>query len=284
MKKRTNARILAKAGEAALNVLLAAVMLFYLFPVAMTFMYSFKTPQEVLMSAAYEPPRSWTYVENYRLALVGLDYFRMTLNTLVLTGLSVGGALALAALTAYAVARGSGRYLSFIYLLFVGGLLIPYQATFVPTFLIGSRLGMVNSLPGVSFFYIAGILPFAVFMLTGFMKTVPREIEQAAIVDGCGTARLFASVVLPLMKPALVTLAIMRSLLVWNDYLMVKMFLQREKLQTITVRIANLFGTYRYNLNIAFAAVLLSSIPILAFFIYNQKNIEKGIAVGGVKG
>jgi len=236
------------------------------------------------MSAAYDPPKSWTYFKNYQLAIVNLDYFRMTFNSLFITTFSVGGALLLASMAGYAIARGRGRYLSSVYILFVAGLLIPYQAAFVPTYLIGSRLGLVNTRLGVVFFYIAGILPFAVFMLAGFMKTVPHEIEQAAIVDGCGTGRLFIAIVLPLLKPALVTLAIMRSLLVWNDYLLVKMFLQRDKLQTITVRIANLFGTYRYNLNIAFAAVILSSIPILAFFPYNQKNIEKGIAVGGVKG
>lgn len=270
-------------GQLGLHLLLLVVVTMYILPPVMVILYSFKERVEMLKSGPLELPESF-YLGNYQEAFVKLDFLRSMYNSALITAVSVGVALLLASLAAYGIARGRGRRFTFLYLVFVGGLLIPYQAIFVPIYLLGSALNLVNTYIGVILFYIAGQLPFSVFMMTGFMKTVPMELEQAAQIDGCGKLRVFFQIVFPLLKPVLITLAVLRALIVWNDYLLPKMFLQRRELQTLVVRISTLFGQYRYELSLAFAAIVISSIPILLFFLYNQKKLEKGITIGALKG
>lgn len=264
-------------------LLLLAVIALYLLPLGMTILYSFKTNQEMLTGSALSLPARIQF-DNFVSAVRKVDYLRSVTNSLIITVSTVALALFLSGLAGYGITRGQGRQFSALYLFFILGLLIPYQAIFVPTYLIGSRYGMINSRLGVVLFSVAGQLPFCVFFMAGFVKTIPQEIEQAAVIDGCGMFKTFILIVLPLLKPALVALSVMRSLSVWNDYLLPKLFLQRKSLQTLTVAIANMFGQYRYNLNVAFSAIIISAIPILVFYLANQRNIEKGIVSGAVKG
>jgi len=255
----------------------------YVFPLLMAILYSMKDAKDLFLTGPLDMP-THLYFKNFPDAIRRLNYLTTFSNSLILTVCSLVFIILLGMLASYGIARTRGRFSVFIYAFFVAGLLIPGQAIFVPTYLVGTRLHMTGHLAGVIFFYTAGHLPFAVFMLTSFMKTMPLDIEEAATIDGAGLLRTIFTVVLPLLKPAIVSLAVLRSLLLWNDYLLPKLFLQSDSLQTVTVKIANMFGTYRYNFNIAFAAMILSSIPIVIFFVLNQKHIEKGIAAGAVKG
>lgn len=264
-------------------LLLCMVLIVYITPFVMTVLYSFKTNGEMLRSSALDLPKS-LYWGNYTETFKKLDYFRSFLNTLILSVSSVTLAIIASSLAGYGIARGTSKRFNFLYLMFIAGLLIPAQATFVPTYIMGFKLGMLNTFWGVILLYVGGIMPFGVFMMTGFMKTIPQEIEQAAYIDGCSVGSIYVRIVLPLIKPAIVTLAVMRVLLIWNDYLIPKLFLQKRDLQTITVRIMGLFGQYRYSMNLAFSAIILSCIPILIFFLLNQKHIEKGIVSGAIKG
>lgn len=272
-----------RKNQFPIHVILIVLCLFYVIPFAMTIMSSFKTNAEILKTTALQLPASLNF-DNYREAVNKLGFLRGLWNSLYITVVSVGLTILLSSLAGYGIARGRRRSFGRIYMLFVAGLLIPYQAIFVPIYLVGSRLQMVNTFWGVILFYLAGQMPFSIFMMTGFMKTVPVEIEQAARIDGAGILQIFGRIVLPILKPAAVTLAVLRTLIIWNDFLLPRLFLQKKTLQTITVRIANLFGQYRYSMNLGFAAIILSSIPILVFFLWNQKHIEKGIATGAVKG
>lgn len=264
-------------------ILVALVMLVYITPFIMTILYSFKTNSEMLRTSSLQLPSS-LYWGNYEEAFSRLDYFQSFLNTFLITSVSVGIAILASSLAGYGIARGTSRRFGLLYMLFVAGLLIPAQATFVPTYIMGFKLQMINTFWGVILLYVGGIMPFGVFMMTGFMRTIPREIEQAAYIDGCGIWGIYWRIVLPLIKPAVVTLAVMRVLLIWNDFLIPKLFLQKRDLQTITVRIMGLFGQYRYSMNLAFSAIVLSCIPILIFFLLNQKYVEKGIVSGAIKG
>jgi raffinose/stachyose/melibiose transport system permease protein len=279
-KTISGTRRLSRLGIHFTLILLAFL---YILPTVMIILSSFKTNAEILRSSAIQLPQSLNLV-NYREAIRRLGFLQGLRNSIFITIVSVGFTVLISSLAGYALARGRSKKFSRMYILFLGGLLIPYQAIFVPMYLIGSRVGMINTFWGVIFFYIAGQLPFSIFMMTGFMKTVPVEIEQAALIDGCNTWSIFLRVVLPLLKSAATTLMVLRTLTIWNDYLLPRLFLQKQSLQTITVRIANLFGQYRYSMNLGFAAIVLSSIPILVFFLWNQKHIEKGIASGAVKG
>ena len=270
-------------ARSAVIGLLIVVCLVYLVPVVLTLLYSLKDKQDMFLTGPMDLPTK-LYFGNYALAISKLNFWRTTFNTILITASSVAGMVMLSAMCGYALARGLGKRFKSIYFLFVAGMLIPYQAIFVPIYMVGSYLGFVNSYAGVVVLYVASSLPFGVFMIASFMKTIPVELEQAAVIDGCNTWQVFWKIVFPLLKPAIVTLAVLRSILVWNDYLLAKMFLQDEQMQTLTVSIANLFGQYRYNANIAFAGIFLAAIPILIVYMINQKNLEAGIVAGAVKG
>lgn len=270
-------------ARAAMYVVLSVVVVVYLAPVLLTFLMSMKDRQDLFLGGPLDLP-SRLYFGNYAQAISRLDFWRSGANTLLITTLSVVGMVVLSTMGGYALARGLGARFKLIYGLFIAGMLIPYQAIFVPIYMVGNWLGFVDSYLGVVFLYIAASLPFGIFMVASFMRTIPLELEQAAEVDGCSTWQTFWHVVFPLLKPAIVTLAVLRAILIWNDYLLAKMFLQDSQMQTLTVAIANLFGQYRYNAAIAFAGIFLAAIPILVIYIVNQRNLQAGMVSGAVKG
>lgn len=266
-----------------IHLILLVVCLFYIVPIAMTFLYSFKTDQEVLTKSAIDLPEQIN-LENFKKAFKRLDFLRSLSNSLIITGFSVFFTVIISSMAGYGLSRVQSRLFTVIFMFFVAGLLIPLQAIFVPTYLLGVKLRMLNRFWGLIFLYTANSMPFAVFMMMGFAKNIPVDVEHAALIDGCNIPRIYFSIILPQMKPAVVTLAVLRAQIVWNDYLLPKLFLQRQVLQTLPVRLTNMFGQYRYAMNMAFAAIILVSIPIIIFFLFNQKYVEKGITAGAVKG
>ncbi len=265
------------------HILLIIIAVFYLVPIGMTFLYSFKTDQEVLTKSALDLPER-IHAENFLEAVKKLDYFRSFYNSMIITCFSVVCIVLLSSMAGYGLSRGQTRIFSVVFMIFVAGLLIPLQAIFVPTYILGVKLRMLNKFWGLIFLYTANSMPFAVFMMMGFAKGIPIDMEYAARIDGCSVPRIYLSVILPLMRPAVVTLAVLRAQIIWNDYLMPKLFLQKQSMQTLPVRLTNMFGQYRYAMNMAFAAIILVSIPVIVFFLFNQKYVEKGITAGAVKG
>lgn len=259
------------------------VMLIYLVPIYMAALYMFKDEKDEFLSAPIDWPKQ-LYLGNFAKAVKALNFFPAIGNSLLVTATAILCTVVLSVMAAYVISRSKLRIYQPIYLLFVSGILVPYQAIFVPIYIVGSKAGFVNNFCGVIFFYTATNLPFAVFMLTSFMKTLPLEIEEAAIVDGCSVFRMIPVIVLPMLKPAVITIAVMSSILMWNDYLLAVLFLQRPSLQTITLTLALLFRQYQWDLNVAFTGIILASIPILTFFLLTQKHYVKGIAAGALKG
>ncbi len=278
-----------------LEIVMIGIVLLYLMPLFMAFLYVFKDDKDEFMLDATQFPTK-IYWGNFANAVKALDMakgittpFREItsnafFNTITLTTGALAMTVLLSVMAAYAISRSQFKFYNIVYLLFVSGILVPYQAVFVPIYIIGSKLGFVNARYGVMFFYVATNLPFAVFMMTSFMKTLPREIEEAAIVDGCTIFRMLPTIIFPMMRPAVVTVSVMMSILMWNDYLLPVLFLQKPTMQTITVKLALLFRQYQWDLNVAFTGILLASIPVLIFFLLTQKHYIKGIAAGALKG
>jgi raffinose/stachyose/melibiose transport system permease protein len=264
---------------------MTVVVLLWIFPLYIVFPFSLKQEKEIFTKGPLELP-SKLYLGNFRDAIHRIEYFRTLANTALITGTAVAALILLSSMASYTIAR-RGRRKSFyggIYYYFIAGILVPYQAIFVPMYLVGARLGFVNNFAGVIALYVATFLPFSVFLMTGFMKTVPLEIEEAAVLDGCSVYRRFWSIVFPMLRPAAATLAILLAFQIWNDFLMPLLFLQKEKLKTLTVRMNSLFEQYVWYVNLAFAAIIISSVPIIVFFLLMQKHFVKGIALGSLKG
>ena len=205
-------------------------------------------------------------------------------NTFLYTFISVLILALLCGTTAWAIARCAHKFFRFCYVYFIIGILIPYQALFLPIYIIGFNLNLTNTRPGIIFMYIATGISFGVFLMTSFMSTVPLELEEAARIDGCSVFRTYFTIVLPLLKPAMATLIIMQAFQIWNDYLLASLYVSKKQLKTLTVAIQSLFSAQSSDYTTAMAAIIISVLPIAILFMSLQKYFIKGMTVGAVKG
>jgi raffinose/stachyose/melibiose transport system permease protein len=163
-------------------------------------------------------------------------------------------------------------------------MIIPFQSIMIPLVRVAGYLNLIDSIGGLVLFYWGFGLSMAIFLTQGFVKSIPRQIEEAAIVDGAGIVRLFVKIVLPLLQPIIVTILILDSLWVWNDFLLPLLFLSDVKVKTIPLAMSMLFDQYTKQWDLALPALVLSCVPIVAFFLAMQKRVVKGIVAGAVKG
>lgn len=282
-KHKEDEEINAKKGSIPVQIIMTIVAIVYLFPLFVIVNYSFKTKKELYLESPLALPNSFN-LENYKAAFNKLNMQVTFLNTLFYTVVSVFVLAILCGVTAWAIARCKRKFFKFCYVYFIVGILIPYQALFLPIYIIGYKLNLTNTRYGIIFMYIATGISFGVFLMTSFMNTVPIELEESARIDGCSVFRTYFTIVLPLLKPAMATLIIMQAFQIWNDYLLASLYVSRNQLKTLTVSISSLFSAQSSDYTTAMAAIVISVLPIAILFMSLQKYFIKGMTVGAVKG
>lgn len=265
------------------QIIMSAAALFFIAPIFMIINYSFKGKKELYLSSPLALPESLNF-DNYAAAFKKLDLATTFTNTLLYTAVSVLILAILCGTTAWAIARCSHKFFKFCYIYFIVGILIPYQALFLPIYIIGFNLHLTNTRFGIIFMYVVTGVSFGVFLMNSFMSTVPLELEEAARIDGCSVIRTYISVVMPILKPAMATLVIMQSFQIWNDYLLASLYVSKKQLKTLTVAIQSLFSAQSSDYTTAMAAIVISVLPIAVLFLSLQKYFIKGMTVGAVKG
>ncbi len=270
-------------GTFITQIIMTIAALLLIAPIFIIFNYSFKGKRELYLSSPLALPESLNF-DNYAAAYKKLDLATTFTNTLVYTVISVLLLAILCGTTAWAIARCRRKFFKFCYVYFIVGILIPYQALFLPIYMIGYRMHITNTRFGIIFMYVATGISFGVFLMNSFMSTVPIELEEAARIDGCSVFRTYFSVVLPLLKPAMATLVIMQAFQIWNDYLLASLYFSKKQLKTLTVAIHSLFSAQSSDYTTAMAAIVISVLPIAILFLSLQKYFIKGMTVGAVKG
>ena len=265
------------------QVIMTIVAVVFILPIFVVFNYSFKTKKELYLTNALTLPSSIQF-ENYKKAFEKLNLTTTFTNTFLYTAIAVIILAILCSATAWAIARSKGKFFKFCYIYFIIGILIPFQALFLPIYIIGANLNLTNTRFGIIFMYIATAISFGVFLMTSFMSTVPIELEEAARIDGCNVFRTYFTVVLPLLKPAMATLIIMQAFQIWNDYMLASLYVSKKELKTLTVVIQSLFSAQASGYTTAMAAIVISVLPIAVLFLSLQKYFIKGMTVGAVKG
>jgi raffinose/stachyose/melibiose transport system permease protein len=162
-------------------------------------------------------------------------------------------------------------------------MVIPFQTVMIPLMKLGGTLGITNSIPGLIMMYFGFGVPLSLFLYHGFVKTVPVEIEESAKIDGCSEFGVFWRIVFPLLKPITVTVVILNTLWIWNDYLLPLLVLQDAELRTIPLAASSFFAQYTKQWDMGLAALVLGITPVVIFFLFLQKHIIKGIASGSIK-
>jgi len=250
---------------------------------------SLKPDDQIFLHPFALPSAAHLALGNYARAWTGAHFGAYFLNSLGVTGLSVVLIVGLGAMAAYALARFHHPASPLVFGLILAGLAIPAQLAVVPLFFEFRALGLLNSRLGLVVAYTANGLPFAIFILAGFFRSLPRALHEAAIVDGCTEFQAFWKVLLPLARPALVTVAIFQFIGVWKEYFYAFMLVSGDtagSARTIPLGLANLSiaAEYRAEYGMLFAGIMLVTVPILIVYLLLQRHIVRGITAGALKG
>lgn len=280
-KKPTTSRIYQTLR--ALLLLLGSVVILY--PLLWMVMCSLKSDEAIKLDMYSLIPHGGMQLQNYAFAWETAKLWRNGLNSLVITTVSLFFILLLAYLTSYALARVDFPGRSLLLTVFVTLMLVPLgQVTMIPQYKLIAGMKLINTLPSVMMLYINGGIPISVFLLTSFLETIPREMDESAFIDGASRLRIIFQIYLPLSAPGLATVIIFQFMNIWNDYFTPLIYLQTPEVRTITLGLSNfthLFGQVQYNY--LFAALCMVSVPIILIYLLFQNLFISGITAGAVK-
>jgi multiple sugar transport system permease protein len=268
-------------GKVFVHLVLGLGAVIIMVPLVWTVAASFKSYGELFGSPYGFLPKQWVWT-NYSDVFRAVPFHLYFLNTLKITVVCTIGSIITSAAAAYAFARLNFPCRDYLFMGYLTTLMIPRQITLVPTFLIMRWLGLLDT-------HLSLILPglftaYGTFLLRQFFLGIPRELEEAATIDGCGYLRRFFQVILPLSKPALATLGIFTLMAQWNDLLYPMIFLNSENNRTLVLGLAIFRGDVDVQWNLLMAAVVMSSAPIVIAFLSAQRFFVEGIATSGLKG
>ncbi|GAB6992081.1 carbohydrate ABC transporter permease [Paenibacillus pini] len=264
------------------EVVMILVGLVFLVPFYFLFVNSVKTFGDLLSNSA-SWPKSFEW-HNYSRAWSLTKFPSAFGNSLIITVISNLLLALFSSMAAYRMVRHDTRYNRFLFTIFVAAMVIPFQSIMIPLVKVTSWLELNDSIPGLIVCYLGFGVPLTVFLFHGFIKSIPLEIEEAARVDGTNIYGTFFRIVLPLMKPMFVTVIILNTLWIWNDYLLPSLMLQSPSLQTIPIATFAFFGQFMKQWDLALPALALGILPVIIFFLSMQKYIVEGITQGAVKG
>ncbi|MEC0240850.1 carbohydrate ABC transporter permease [Paenibacillus dokdonensis] len=266
----------------AAEIIMILFALVFLVPFYFLLVNSVKSFGDILTNAAGWPKSFlWgNYAEAWKLTVFPKVFW----NSLVVAVVSNVLLALISSMAAYRMVRRNTLFNRLLFGAFVAAMVIPFQSIMIPLVKVVSTLGLMDSRTGLIICYLGFGAPLSVFLFHGFVKTVPKEIEEAGRVDGCSTYGIFFKIVLPLMQPIAVTVIILNALWIWNDYLMPYLILQNPDLQTIPIATYSFFGQFTKQWDLALPALVLGILPIVIFFLAMQKYIIEGISQGSVKG
>lgn len=264
-----------------LHIVLALLALVMLAPIVIMVGTSFKSNAEVYQNPI-GLPETFT-LENYITTWIQGNFTVLFANSIILTGVSMTVATLAAALAAYAIARSRSRVGSMVYLLIAVGIFLPMQLAIIPQFRLVRDLGLFNSYAGVILLYVAAALPFGVFLMTAFMRQVPRELLEAATLDGASYFGIFWRVYFPLTRPAIATFWILQGVQIWNDYLVPLLIMTDADRRTLTTGVLAFKQQYEAQWGNLMAGVVIMTIPIVILFVFAQRQFMGGLYAGAVK-
>lgn len=256
------------------------ISLIILIPLVVLFLNSFKTQGES-NKMSLDLPSTWQF-ENYKTVIEQGKLVSSFFNSLLYATVSVVIIVIVVSAAAFVIARNRKGINNLIYYFIISGIAIPINNVALMKVL--QALNLVNTRIGVILVYAAINIPLSLFLCYGFISTIPREIDEAAVIDGCGPIKLFVQIILPLLKPIMSTLFVLNFMAVWNDFTMPLYYLNNSAKWPMTLAVYNFFGAFENSWNLVSADIMLTLLPVLIVFILGQKYIVGGVAAGSVKG
>ena len=286
-KSKTSSFHAEKRANNILTAFFVLLSIAYLYPIFIVLVNSFKS-NAAINTDTFAMPNAGTFMgfQNYIKGMTFGNYpfYRSVEYSVVITVLSVALILLCTSMAAWYISRVGSTICKIVYFMFVFSMIVPFQMVMFTLSKTADTLKLNTpwTIPVIYLGFGAGL---AVFMFSGFVKSIPLEIEEAAAIDGCGPVRTYFSVVMPMLKPTLVSVGVLEIMWVWNDYLLPYLVLDRTQYMTIPIHIQYLKGSYgTVDMGATMALILLAIIPVVIFYLCCQKYIIKGVAAGAVKG
>jgi raffinose/stachyose/melibiose transport system permease protein len=266
------------ARSAAVVLLLTAYAVLAVGPLVFMLLQSFRPSQEIFNDPLGLPTS--LYLDNYKEAWTEARFATYFTNSVLVVVAGVALCTVVSAMAAYPLARYTFRGNGVLTAYFIAGLTLPIELAVVPIFYLLGSFGMVDSRLGLMLVYAATGIPFSVFILAAFFRGLPRDLEEAARLDGAGEFRIFARVMLPLVKPALATVAIFQFVQLWNDFFFPLVLLRSTDKYTLPVGLTNFFGEYQTNWGAVFAGLVITTLPLVILFLFLTRQIVSGLVAG----
>ena len=276
-KKKTHAGWIAAVIVALFWLLIAFV------PFLFMVLTGFKEKLEVILGGALTFPKS-LYLDNYLSIITDLSFWNYFKNSVIVLVLSLFFLLMFSAFAAYPLSRFKFKGRGFMYLLIVACMSIPIHVTMIPVFQMAIKTHLYDTIWILIPTSVAFAIPISVFIMTGFMQGIPKELEESADIDGCGRYRRFFQIILPVSTPGLSTLAIYNGVNIWNEFIFAFTLTQSEKNRTLPLALWNYQGQYSTNTAMIMACLTLSILPMIIMFAILQDKLVKGMMAGAVKG
>lgn len=262
---------------------LIVVAFIQLFPLYWMFTFSLKDNSEIFGGNPLGIPTKWLW-SNYSNALLGGNVGHYFINSVIVTAATILFTVIFSVMASYALTRMVFKIRKQMNSFFILGLTVPLHSALLPIFVMLRNLKMVNSYWALIIPYSAFAIPMAILIFSGFMASLPRELEEAACIDGCSIYRIFFSIIMPLMRPAMATVTIFTFLQAWNELMFAVVFISDVRFKTLTVGIQSLAGQYTTDWGPIGAGLMVATIPTLIIYAFMSKKVQDSLVVGAVKG
>lgn len=273
-------RSFRRAGAWVFMSILAVTQLY---PLLWLLLYSFKTNSEIMSGQFFALPKKWMF-ENYSDAFTSGNYLKYIGNSIWVTGITLLLTIVFSGMVSYAITRFKWRFGNAIMLVFLVGIMIPIQSTLLPLMIIFKNMDILNTHASIIIPYVAFSLPIAVFILSGFLRSIPTEIEESAMIDGANIFRIFFGIILPIIVPPIMTVTILTFISIWNEYIIAATFLSADSLKTLPFGLNSFVGQFTANYGAIGAFLVLGALPVVIVYFILSDKITKGMVAGAVKG
>lgn len=272
-----------KFSKVILWIILILVAVIQIFPLIWLVDFSLGSSNEMFTNGLLIIPEKIRW-DNYVTAFVDGNFLHYLKNSFLINVLAVVLVVIISIMAGYACQRMQWKMNNFVKTVLLLGMMIPIHATLLPNYKIYNTLHLTDTIWALLVPYVAFSLPQGLFLMTGFIESIPKELEEAAVMDGCGIYRIVFQVIIPLLKPSIATVAIMTFLNNWNEFMMASTYLSSPKWKTLPFSVLEFTGEYSSNYAVQFAVMALTAAPAVIVYIILNKHITKGVAMGAVKG
>jgi raffinose/stachyose/melibiose transport system permease protein len=263
------------------HIFMAIYVVLIFYPLFNMVISSLKTTREIFANP-FGFPETLLF-ENYRTVWVVRGFGVYFKNSVIVTFIAMAFVILLGSMASYGVSRYKYRLRTWIYMLFLSGIMLPLKIAIIPLFLLVRNLGLMDSHLSIIMIFIAMGLPSTVFILSGFMKTIPLDLEYAARIDGCNDWAIYGRIVMPITKSAIALVTIYNAVPIWNDFFFPLVFIQSNRLKTLPVGLSTFFGQFSTNWSLLFTGLSIAIIPMLVLYVFMSKYFIRGMTAGAIK-